>query len=55
MNQPIRIIEKTPLGYIIEIIETEVRIMIPIKILTQKLKEGIYTIGVDSEEKGERA
>lgn len=31
MNQPIRIIEKTPLGFIIEILQSGVRLMIPKK------------------------
>lgn len=44
MNQPIRIIEKTPLGYIVEFLDTGTRMMLPKLILRQKIKRGVYYI-----------
>lgn len=44
MNQPIRIIEKTPLGYIVELLDTGTRIMLPKLILRHKIKRGVYFI-----------
>lgn len=55
MKQPIRIIEKTPLGYIVEILELKTRIMIPKELLRQKLKQGTYTLESKSNKSGKRA
>jgi len=55
MTKPVRIIEKTPLGYIIEIVHSGERLMIPKKILRQKFKVGIYHVQIDPKIKGERA
>lgn len=44
MNQPIRIIDKTPLGYIVELLDSGTRVMLPKLILRQKIKRGVYCI-----------
>ncbi len=44
MKKSIRIIEKTPLGYIVELLDTGTRLMLPKLILRQKIKRGVYII-----------
>ena len=44
MKKSIRIIEKTPLGYIVELLDTGTRLMLPKLMLRQKIKRGVYII-----------